>query len=733
MSIFRRANAGRTGVRAAVACLAILPLIGCAGGHAETRAQTTLRFGADHAPPYTTIGPEGRVEGLSVDIINEAARRRGITVVWVPVRQGSVEQALQSRLVDAWSAFSRTPEREKQFHFTQPWTEATYSLLSRKDNNRPVPESRIAVRNASAVGALAARLFAHQPRIAEANNIAGVDAVCRQDADAAFVETRVLEAILLQRPRSCDGVALAVRFIAGAESPVSIASVPSAAAAVDAIRAEIPALAADGTFTAALDRWAGASAGQARSLLALQQARQKSRIYLYGLALLSAFGLLLLWQTWRARVAHAEARTAQIAAAQSEKRFAAFMYNSPALAYVKDSDGRMLYINAALEKIWNVQQSEWEGKTDAELWPSEVARQLRANDQEVLNTGRTLELIERVPSPSNGIREFLSVKFPFSSAAGEWMVGGMSIDITASRHAEEALRLSEERYRSVVESASDIIYQTDAYGKFTFYNQAALKVLGYSETDVLGTSYLSLIHPDQRSAAAAFYGRQFVRRKSESYYEFRCLTNTGEERWLGQTVRLLLADGKPSGFQAIARDITERKLLEQKLEWQAMHDALTGLPNRRNLIEELERDVEKAGRRPSNLVVSMCDIDSFKRINDTYGHAAGDEVLQTFAAQLRRGLRQSDSVSRIAGDEFCIILRDTTYEHACACIERVREDIRMLTFEAGEILYGVTASFGVAAWRDGFTAKNLLSTADRALYSAKSSGRNCTAGAPVSA
>jgi diguanylate cyclase len=164
-----------------------------------------------------------------------------------------------------------------------------------------------------------------------------------------------------------------------------------------------------------------------------------------------------------------------------------------------------------------------------------------------------------------------------------------------------------------------------------------------------------------------------------------------------------------------------------------MHDALTGLPNRRNLIEELERDVEKAGRRPSNLVVSMCDIDSFKRINDTYGHAAGDEVLQTFAAQLRRGLRQSDSVSRIAGDEFCIILRDTTYEHACACIERVREDIRMLTFEAGEILYGVTASFGVAAWRDGFTAKNLLSTADRALYSAKSSGRNCTAGAPVSA
>ncbi|HWD99023.1 MAG TPA: diguanylate cyclase, partial [Bryobacteraceae bacterium] len=700
---------------------------------AQRRAGTTVRFGADNAPPYTTIGPGGEVTGLSVDIISEAARRRGITILWVPVRQGSVEEALQSKQVDAWSAFSRTPDREKRFHFTQPWIEATYCLLSRKDNNPSSPATRIAVKNASAVGGLAARLFARQPRIAEPNNIAAIDAVCRKDADAAFVETRVLDAILLNRPRGCDSMALAVHFVAGAESPVSIASLPSAAATVDAIRAEIPSLAADETFAAALDRWAGASAGQARSILALRHAQQKGRIYLFGLALLSALGLLLFWQTWRARAAHARARTAQIAAAQSEKRFAAFMHNSPALAYVKDSAGRLLYINAALQKVLNVKRSDWEGKTDAELWPPEFARQLRSNDLEVINTGRTLELIERAPSSSGEIREFLSVKFPFLSAAGESMVGGMSIDITASRRAEEALRLSEERYRSVVESASDIIYQTDSRGQFTFYNQAALKILGYSETEVVGKSYLTLIHPDQRPAAAAFYGRQFVRRKPETYFEFRCLTSAGEERWLGQTVRLLLAAGKPSGFQAIARDITERKLLERKLEWQATHDALTGLPNRRNLIEELEREVEKAERRPARLVVSMCDIDCFKRINDTYGHAAGDEALQSFAARLRQGLRQSDTVGRIAGDEFCIILHDTSYEHACACIERVREEVRMLTFEAGEVLYGVTASFGLAAWRKGATAKDLLAAADRALYSAKSSGKNCIAGSALPA
>src|SRR6185437_7040221 len=133
------------------------------------------------------------------------------------------------------------------------------------------------------------------------------------------------------------------------------------------------------------------------------------------------------------------------------------------------------------------------------------------------------------------------------------------------------------------------------------------------------------------------------------------------------------------------------------------------------LMQELERDVENAERRSTNFVVSMCDIDAFKRINDTYGHAAGDEVLQSFAARLRLGLRQSDTVSRIAGDEFCIILRDTTYEHATVIIERLRDDVRTLTFEAGDMLYGVTASFGVAEWRKGVTAKDFLAYADQAL------------------
>src|SRR6185437_16684938 len=113
----------------------------------------------------------------------------------IPVRQGSVEQALQSKLVDAWGAFSRTPDREKHFHFTQPWIEATYSLLSRSDNDRHSGQSSVAVRNASAVSALAAHLFARQTQIPQPNNVAAVDAVCSQAADAAFIETRVLEAI----------------------------------------------------------------------------------------------------------------------------------------------------------------------------------------------------------------------------------------------------------------------------------------------------------------------------------------------------------------------------------------------------------------------------------------------------------------------------------------------------------------------------------------------------------
>lgn len=138
-------------------------------------------------------------------------------------------------------------------------------------------------------------------------------------------------------------------------------------------------------------------------------------------------------------------------------------------------------------------------------------------------------------------------------------------DITRERHTEAALRSTQELYRNLVENASDLIYETDARGHFTFFNPTALHLTKYPPEYLQGLHYLELVHPDYRKAAARFYGRQFVRRTVNSYYEYPVVTQDGSLVWFGQQVHLLLRDGQITGFQAVARDITERKQAEAAL------------------------------------------------------------------------------------------------------------------------------------------------------------------------
>ena len=172
-------------------------------------------------------------------------------------------------------------------------------------------------------------------------------------------------------------------------------------------------------------------------------------------------------------------------------------------------------------------------------------------------------------------------------------------------------------------------------------------------------------------------------------------------------------------------DITERKYAEQKLFQEATFDALTGLPNRRTLDAGLEDAIGAARRAKTPLSVCLSDVDKFKGVNDTYGHAAGDEILIAFGRLLREGTRANDLPGRLGGDEFCIVFPGSTAAQATICVERIRERLFQLKFYAGTRDYGVTATFGVAELTDGMTVKDLLEAADRSLYRAKEHGRNC--------
>jgi PAS domain S-box-containing protein len=143
---------------------------------------------------------------------------------------------------------------------------------------------------------------------------------------------------------------------------------------------------------------------------------------------------------------------------------------------------------------------------------------------------------------------------------------GVSEDITEEKNTREALRKSEERYRTLVENASDIIFRTDNTGHFTFVNPAALRITGYEEEVIIGMHYPELIRPDMRDEAIKFFGRQFVKGLNNTYSEYPIITKKGEEVWFGQNTQLIVEDGNVTGFQSVARDITERKQVEKKLQ-----------------------------------------------------------------------------------------------------------------------------------------------------------------------
>ena len=177
-------------------------------------------------------------------------------------------------------------------------------------------------------------------------------------------------------------------------------------------------------------------------------------------------------------------------------------------------------------------------------------------------------------------------------------------------------------------------------------------------------------------------------------------------------------------------DITERKREEHKLATAATDDPLTGLSNRRHASAALEEAIRDARETATPLAVCLCDLDKFKQINDTYGHSAGDQVLRAVARCLAAGVRRDDLAAGWGGDEFCLLLSGASTAGAAISVERIRQSLESLTFNAGpRSKYSVTGTFGIAGLVPGMSSEALLEAADQAIYYAKQQGRNRLAGA----
>jgi diguanylate cyclase (GGDEF)-like protein/PAS domain S-box-containing protein len=295
----------------------------------------------------------------------------------------------------------------------------------------------------------------------------------------------------------------------------------------------------------------------------------------------------------------------------------------------------------------------------------------------------------------------------------------------AGRREEEALRRSEEWFRSLARNSFDVVTVSGAEGTIIYDSPAIERVLGYQPDDRLGHNVFDYIHPDDQRRARDILVRVLATPGVLVALEVRGRRGDGEWRWLEVGVTNLLDDPSVCGIVANQRDITERRAFQEQLTRQAYHDALTGLPNRALFQSRLEVALARAGRRLRTIAVLFVDLDRFKVINDSLGHERGDDLLVAVAGRLQEAIRDEDTVARMSGDEFTVLLEEVENEaEAAAVAQRVIDEIRRPIDLGGHQVF-VGASVGIALSADGEDrAEDLLRDADLAMYRAKERGRS---------
>ncbi|MGE5413693.1 MAG: EAL domain-containing protein [Syntrophomonadaceae bacterium] len=301
---------------------------------------------------------------------------------------------------------------------------------------------------------------------------------------------------------------------------------------------------------------------------------------------------------------------------------------------------------------------------------------------------------------------------------------GTVADVSGRRQIEEALRLSERRYRALFERNLAGVYRSTMEGRILDCNEAFARIFGYgSREEVLRQAAWDLyIRPDDRKAALA----KLVERQNLTNYELCLKRKDGSTVWVLQNENLSEGpDGLLSVIEGTIIDISERKRAEEQVKHLAFHDPLTNLPNRLLFNDRLTLAVAQAHRHAQRLAVLFLDLDRFKIINDSLGHSVGDELLRQLAERIQEHVREGDTVARLGGDEFTLLVPGITADEDAAKIARkICDAIHDPFWIDGRELF-VTTSVGVSVYpADGHDAETLVRNADSAMYRAKEQGRD---------
>lgn len=351
---------------------------------------------------------------------------------------------------------------------------------------------------------------------------------------------------------------------------------------------------------------------------------------------------------------------------------------------------------------------------------------VRDTIQEAVQNNRRFDIEYRIVRADGSIRHVWERGTNISHDTFDILEGFIQ-DVTERKQADEALREAERRYRSIFENAIEGIYQSTPNNGYLAVNPALARMYGYDSPQELISTLRDIDHqvyvdPQRRLEFKRLMSKHGV----VTNFESRVHRRNGEIIWISENARSVYnSDGSLLFFEGTVEAITERKLHEAEIQFQATHDALTGLPNRTLLYDRMQQAVLHSERYGNLTAIAFLDLDQFKFINDSLGHQVGDELLKITAQRLTSCLRESDTVARQGGDEFVLLLTDQPNEEAITqTMQRVLHEVSQ-PWKANDLEFQITCSIGLTLCPDdGRDAETLLKNADSAMYKAKELGRN---------
>ncbi len=276
------------------------------------------------------------------------------------------------------------------------------------------------------------------------------------------------------------------------------------------------------------------------------------------------------------------------------------------------------------------------------------------------------------------------------------------------------------------EQAAVGIARVSLQGDWLEVNSRLSDILGYSKKELLQLTFQDITYPEDLLPDLELVNEMLTGKRQRYSMEKRYFHKSGKVIWAYLTVSLIRdKSGIPQYFVSVIEDINYKKHVEYQLRYKASHDHLTGLLVRPIFTEQLTVELNRCRRYKRELSLIMLDIDNFKSVNDSHGHAVGDEVLKKFSRVLKDNVREIDCICRFGGEEFIILLPETSAESAQLFAERILGQIQKIRIKARRKNIRITASIGVVSYPRHYKSLNrLLSAADEAMYQAKSAGKN---------